>query len=360
MQEGASEAMTSISPSLCVSIVNYRTPLHTIDCLKSLLPERGSVPDLRVVIADGASEDDSCATIAAWIVREGHGGWVQLVSLSRNGGFGWAHNQVMQRMLQGEAPPDYFYLLNPDAAVLPGSLRASIAEMEADPSRAVTGGLMYNMDGVLQISAHRFPDWRSELAAGTRVSCIRSLLGNSPIGLLESDTPREVDWVSGSNMMLRTQALRECGLFDTGFFLYFEEIELMWRLKRAGWTIWQTPHSGITHEGGAATKVSRDAAERRRTPLPTYWYRSERRFFTLTQGAALARFGFWSWLLGRMAIGMPRWLISKRVRAHSVYRELHGKWAAWRERGVPAAVPSIAWPDDPLDEPPGWDMQRSG
>lgn len=345
-------------PRLCVSIVNYRTPHHTIECLTSLLSERVSMPGLRVVIADGGSGDDSCATIGAWIAREGHGDWMQLIPLSRNGGFGWAHNQVMQRMLQSETPPDYFYLLNPDAAVLPGSLHASITEMEADPRRAVTGGLMYNMDGVLQISAHRFPDWRSELRAGTRLSSIRHLLGIRPIGPFEGDAPREVDWVSGSNLILRAQALRECGLFDTGFFLYFEEIELMWRLKRGGWTIWQTPHSGISHEGGAATKVSRDAAERRRTPLPAYWYQSERRCLTLMQGGALARLGFWGWLLGRIAVGMPRWLVSKPVRANSVYRELRDKWAAWRERGTRAAEPAITWPDDPLDQPPAWETRQ--
>jgi GT2 family glycosyltransferase len=81
--------------------------------------------------------------------------------------------------------------------------------------------------------------------------------------------------------MLRSQALREAGLFDDGFFLYFEEVELMHRLKQHGWVVHHVPSSRVVHIEGAATGLGPRRTTHR---LPAYWYQSRRRYFTLTGG----------------------------------------------------------------------------
>jgi N-acetylglucosaminyl-diphospho-decaprenol L-rhamnosyltransferase len=98
---------------------------------------------------------------------------------------------------------------------------------------------------------------------------------------------REVDWVAGASMMARLPALAEVGFFDPDYFLYYEEVDLMHRLKRKGWEIWHLPSSQVIHVGGAATGVSSENPER--PALPAYWYDSWRFYFEKLHGRGGAR-----------------------------------------------------------------------
>ena len=111
--------------------------------------------------------------------------------------------------------------------------------------------------------------------------------------------------------MFRSSALRQSGLFDEGFFLYHEELELMWRLRRAGWTIAFEPRSRVRHIGGVATGMgSQNSADLIEPRSPAYWYRSRSRYFALTRGRPVAALAFMAWLLGygvwfaRRSLGM--------------------------------------------------------
>ena len=78
--------------------------------------------------------------------------------------------------------------------------------------------------------------------------------------------------------MFRAEALRDVGLFDDGFFLYFEEVELMHRMKAKGWTVRHVPQSRVVHIEGASTGGPAARAQ------PRTWYESRRRYFALTGG----------------------------------------------------------------------------
>ncbi|MEH3159088.1 MAG: hypothetical protein PGN08_09225 [Sphingomonas taxi] len=107
-------------------------------------------------------------------------------------------------------------------------------------------------------------------------------------------------WVTGAAVMFRTEALRTTGLFDEGFFLYFEETELMHRLTRAGWTIWHEPAARVFHAGGAATQIrDPETGMPRRQRMPRYWYASRRRYFAVVYGRAYALLTGLAWLGGR-------------------------------------------------------------
>ena len=100
--------------------------------------------------------------------------------------------------------------------------------------------------------------------------------------------------------MLRADALQACGLFDSGFFLYFEEVELMWRLRTAGWEVWHEPASRVVHHEAASTGLGRAPTK----PRPAYWYASRRRFFRLSRGRWAAAGADAAWLAGRTVAGI--------------------------------------------------------
>jgi len=346
-----------VAPRIAVVIVNYRTPGLALGAVRSLIAERARLPTLRAVVVDGGSGDGSADRIAAGLADPSLAGWATLTALPLNGGFGWANNQAIQALMQGDDPPDYIHLLNPDAEVEPGAVVALAAVLDREPGCAAVGSLLLDPDGTPSGSAFRFQGPVAEFVNGARAAAVGRLLRVPPV--LAAATAGQVDWATGASLMLRTAALRETGLFDTGFFLYFEEVELMWRLGRAGWTVRHEPASRVRHVGGAATGVRDGEAQSRRLKArPSYWYRSRRRQYALTRGRRTAAAAGLAWLAGNALFGLRR-LAGLGGRQHLVIeregRDLwrHGLWPDASDT-APAATP---W-DEPPGRPPAWMAAR--
>src|SRR5262245_30642301 len=114
-------ALVPTRPRLLVVILNYRTPDLVIDCLRSLSPERTSAFDMRVVVTDNASLDDSVARIRDAIAQEGWTHWVTVKPLDSNGGFSYGNNAAIRPALAADDPPDLIWLLNPDTIIQRGA-----------------------------------------------------------------------------------------------------------------------------------------------------------------------------------------------------------------------------------------------
>jgi N-acetylglucosaminyl-diphospho-decaprenol L-rhamnosyltransferase len=267
---------------VAVVIVNYRTPGLTQRCLAALRRERTQLPSLRAVVVDGGSGDNSAEQLSADIARADYADWVAFLPLPLNGGYGWANNQAILRLCAEEKPPEFIHILNPDAEVSEGSVASLVRELVAHSRCGAAGSQLLASDGQPAASAFRFPSPGQEFAGAAQSEKLRRLLG-IPATVVQSKHSAEVDWVTGASVMFKTEALREVGLFDDGFFLYFEEVELMHRLRDAGWSIRHVPDSRVIHLEGAATGVGAKAQ-----PLPDYWYRSRRRYYTLTGGRRTA------------------------------------------------------------------------
>jgi hypothetical protein len=285
---------------VAVIIVNYRTPKLTMKCLQSLEQEQSSFRKLEAMVVDGGSGDGSAEELAAWIGRPEYRDWVDLLALDLNGGYGWANNEAMRALGKKAEQPDYIQVLNPDTEVESGAVKVLAEYLDNNPRVAAVGSQLFEPDGSKAGSAFNFPTLRGELARGARTGLFDRLLNVPPIAV----TPRAataVDWVTGASVMFRTEALRQVGLFDEGFFLYHEEIELMWRLRRARWAIAFEPRSRVRHVGGAATGVRSIAAPTQLGPRkPAYWYRSRTRMFALIGGRSLAAGAFMTWLIGHL------------------------------------------------------------
>ena len=294
---------------VAIVVVNYRTPELTIRCVRSLQTERELLPTLRVVVVDGGSADSSAEILREQFSAVEFHGWVQLVCLPINGGFGWANNQAIIGLLMGSEAPDFIHLLNPDTVVEPGAVLALLRQLQADPRAGAVGSQLLELDGSPAGSAFPFPTIVGEFARGARTGFIDRLLRLPEPAVGPVRDPRPADWVTGASVMIRSAALRETGLFDDGFFLYHEEVELMWRIRRRGWSIYLQPASRVIHVGGASTGVhSRVVEERVARRKPAYWYQSRRRFFARTRGVYAARAAWLAWIVGHCFWRLRGWI----------------------------------------------------
>ena len=281
---------------VAVVIVNYRTPEMVLSCLQALSQERSALPSLNAIVVDNASGDDSVPMLSAAIGQGPLADWVRFHPLSLNGGFGWGNNEAILSLMAAEAPPEAIMLLNPDAMIQPGALVALIKDMKRRPDAGAIGSQLINEDGSLSGSSFRFPTVASEFMRGLGIGRVGRLLGIKPV-VMPIGERGPIDWATGASVLIRTQALRDAGLFDTGFFLYFEEVELMHRFARRGWKSYHCPESRVVHVAGASTGLV-DGQQKDNRPPPDYLFHSRHRYFALTGGRFVPLLADLAWLTG--------------------------------------------------------------
>lgn len=340
---------------VAVIIVNYRTPALALSAARALIPERADNSGLRVVLVDGGSGDTSADVLHAGVADPALADWVEVLALPINGGFGWANNQAIQRLLQSSNAPDYIHVLNPDTEIEPGAVTALRRVLDEYPRCAAVGSLLLNEDGSLSGSAFAEMSPLRELVRGARLDVMRRMLGIKPMLVTEAS---EAAWVTGASVMFRADALKQAGLFDTGFFLYFEEVELMWRLANAGWSMRHEPASRVRHIGGASTGINYDRKVKRALPpLPRYWFEARRRMYARTRGRTGAILAGGLWMAGhglfvaRRAVGLGGKHLPIANEARDLLR--HGILPT-----VQDLQPHVARWDDPIDQPPAWMASR--
>jgi len=153
--------------------------------------------------------------------------------------------------------------------------------LDQNPQAGAVGSLYENPDGSLQPSAFPFPTVSRELWRLLHLDRLHAY-GTYAMQRWSRETPREVDSLQGASLMLRRAALDETGLLDTGYFMYTEEIDLCYRLRQKGWSLYWVPRSRIIHYGGQST---RQAALKMFLCL----YGSKVQFFRKHYGEASAR-----------------------------------------------------------------------
>jgi len=342
---------------ICSVIVNYRTPDLTLRCLEALAKERRILPNLSAIVVDGGSDDGSAERLEGHVKNCAYNSWAQLLALPINGGFGWANNQAILGLLQRTDPPDFILLLNPDAQIEPGAVVMLVDEMRSNARAGAVGSQLVDPDGSLAGSAFHFPTLRGELARGARTGLIDRFLRVPPVSLNPALVACDVDWVTGACVLLRAEALRQAGLFDDGFFLYHEETELMWRMRKRGWTVRHEPRSRVRHLRGAATGMNdRPTNSGFGARRPAYWYQSRRRLFARMRSRPVAAAAAMLWLAGHLFWRL-RWLtgLSRNGRpvAYELRDHLNHAFAVTRD-GV-GSVP--AW-DSVIGRPPAWMANR--
>jgi GT2 family glycosyltransferase len=278
---------------LLISIVNYRTPELSIDCLRSLAPEASAI-GAHAVVVDNASGDGSCEAIERAIAANGWGTWASLVRSDENGGFAAGNNAAIRPAFESAHPPQYVLLLNSDTRVFSGALSTLLAFMDARPDVGIAGSRLEDWDGTRQHSRYRFPSVWSELDSGLKLGFVSRLLRDRVIAAPWLEGPHRVDWVAGASMIVRREVFEDVGMMDAEYFLYFEEADFCLNARRAGWSCWYVPASRVTHLVGQSTGVTCTPARRR----PRYWFESRRRYFVKNHGRLYALFCDVAWMAG--------------------------------------------------------------
>lgn len=247
--------------NLAVIVINFRTPDYTIDCLASLVPERDTVPGLHVFLVENASGDDSLPRLAEAVAQRGWGDWVTLLPQSRNLGFAGGNNAAIAQVLALPDPPEFLLLLNSDTLVHPGCLNASLARMAKDPDIGILSCMLRNRDGSVQNVCRRFPTPLRETVRAIGLPYVfRGAFEWAELedsGWDRETTARDVEWVGGAFMLLRTETVRRLGAMDDSFFFYGEDMEFCHRMRTHGLRVFFDPAGSITHFGGGSSDSKR-------------------------------------------------------------------------------------------------------
>ena len=264
--------MTSTSVTLSIIIVNWNTRGLLAQCLTSLYADApfASFALFETFVVDNASTDGSAPMVRERFPQ------VHLIENSENVGFARANNQAIR-----QSRGCYVLLLNSDTEARPGALETLVGFMDAHPQAGAAGARLLNADGTLQPSCHpMLTPWREFW----RLLFLERIRRRATYDMAHWDpgTPREVEVIKGACLMLRREGLDQVGLLDERYFMYTEEMDLCYRLRRAGWRLYWVPEARVVHyEEGSTRKVAE--------PMYIQLYRSKVQFYRKGGGDGQAR-----------------------------------------------------------------------
>jgi len=233
---------------LSIIVVNYNVKAFLEQCLIAIDRARGGL-NVEIFVVDNASVDGSQAMVRKRFPD------VNLMENSTNIGFSTANNQAIKA-----AKGEYILILNPDTLIQEDTLVVLKKYLDEHQDVGAVGCKLLNPDGSFQIASRRsFPTpWVAfcRIIGLSRIFPKSRIFGQYNVTYLDPDTEAEVDVLSGSLMMLRRSVLDRVGYFDEDYFMYGEDIDLSYRIKKAGWKIMYTPLTKVIHYKGESSKKS--------------------------------------------------------------------------------------------------------
>jgi len=246
-------AEKKVDKSVSIIILSWNTKELLKRCLRSIYS--GYTIDthrykVEIIVVDNGSTDGSVEMVKKVISdqRSVVSGKVtfRLIENQRNLGFGAGNNQGM-KMAKGE----YILLLNSDTVVKDEAPLKMAEFLAKNPKAGAVGCKLLNPDGSPQPSAGPFPNlWVSAIM----------LFAEHWLGDLvraSFNQTKEVDWVMGAALMARREVIKKAGLMDEGIFMYMDEVEWCYRIKKSGYKVMFYPGAEITHLGGGSSKTGR-------------------------------------------------------------------------------------------------------
>lgn len=233
-------------PDISILIVSWNTRELTRACLDSIPASVSPGTTVETIVVDNGSRDDSVEMLRAR--RDIH-----LIENGRNLGYAAAVNQAF-----GRAGGRLVLLLNSDIEFVPGSLAALVSFLAGRPDVAGVGPLYLNPDGSFQQHHYRLPTLAMLVASASAPLRRFPPLARSfrRYRMLDVDfsRPIRVEQPSASCLLLVRDVLEDDFLLDEQFPIYFNDVELAYRLGRRGHRLWMTPESRVFHVHGASTR----------------------------------------------------------------------------------------------------------
>lgn len=229
-----------------VIFVNYNTITCLIDAIDSVIKNTSGII-YELIVVDNNSSDNS-----ETILYRKYNTLVRYIKLSDNIGFGRANNEGF-KIAQGK----YYLCLNPDTILINNAIKILYNYIDSHPNVAVVGSQLYNKDGSFQKSYSTF--YLSIASNLKDLLFISKLTTNS----LTAHLPIPVASVFGASMMIRSSVIENINGFDNRFFMYAEEEELCYRIKKSGYDIYFVPESKVLHLDGGSFTFSKNRELRR-------------------------------------------------------------------------------------------------
>ena len=254
---------------ISVIIVSWNVRDFLKRCLASIY-RRGDAASFEVIVVDNASSDGSADMASREFPK------ARVIRNGKNLGFSAANNIGLK-----DAAGELVFFLNPDTELQDGTIGRIISFMAAHPEAAGLGCRLVYPDGSLQHSARRFPSFFTDLMEKLYLDWLfpgSGFFNYYHMGLWPHDRLREIDVPFGACLVVRKSVLDKIGPMDERFFMYYDEIDLCYRIRQAGFRIYFTPDISVTHHSNKSSDQVIGEA--------TVWkMRSKAKFFRKHYGA---------------------------------------------------------------------------
>lgn len=250
----ASSDALPITPEVAVITVSFGSERVLPQFLDSL--STSTARDLHVVVADNRPND------ATPVREQATAAGAAYFPLPSNLGYGGAINAAVRELDPGV---EWLLISNPDVVLHPGSVDALLRRAHSDTTIGAVGPAIYTAEGALYPSARAVPSLRT----GIGHALFANIWLNNPwsrayrsggVDVADGDTvPRDAGWLSGACLLVRRSAFDKIRGFDSGYFMYFEDVDLGYRLTRSGFRNVYEPAAGVTHSGAHSTDSDADA-----------------------------------------------------------------------------------------------------
>lgn len=227
---------------ISVILVSYNTKLLTKQAIEALLLS-SCYESLQIIVIDNASKDDSVAMLKTDFPQ------IQLIENKTNVGFGRANNQAVP-YLKGE----FILLLNTDAFVEVNTIQQTVAFMQSHHKTGILGVKLIGRDGVLQPSCRYFPTIINLFVERSNLDKLFKSVKLVDDMNWDHRLIKNCDWVPGCYYLMSRKMVEEVGLFDPLYFLYCEEVDHCFAVKRAGWDVTYYAGATVVHIGGESAK----------------------------------------------------------------------------------------------------------
>lgn len=250
-----------MKPILSIIIISYNTADITIDCLNSIIKDKGlhQIP-FEIIIIDNNSHDDSLKKIIKFQNSlKLKNCQFKIIKNNFNGGFGKANNQGL-KIARG----NYILFLNSDTIILHSAISQALDWLCSHPEASSCTAQLLNQDKTIQASGGFFPNlanvitWSLSLDDLPLINkIIKPLHPHTPCFYTKDKfflTDHQQDWVTGAFSLNRKPLLDKVGGFDESYFMYGEEVELAYRISQStpNNQVWYLVGPQIIHLGGAS------------------------------------------------------------------------------------------------------------
>ena len=233
---------------LSVIIVNYNVKEFLQNLIHSIEKASANISK-EIIVIDNASDDGSNDLLKEKFPQ------IKLIINDKNLGFGKANNIGLKK-----ASGDYILLINPDTIVAEDTFEKMLEFFRSNPKAGLAGCKILNPDGTLQLACRRsFPGPWTSFTKVTGLSSIfpkSKLFARYNLTYLDENQTYEVDAISGSFMIMRKEVYEKVGGFDEQFFMYGEDLDLCYRIQKAGDKVFYVHTTQIIHYKGESTKRS--------------------------------------------------------------------------------------------------------